>query len=250
VRAEALLNQSGMYNVAVNFPITSEPGTPRIHVPRSSCRGPGRSIADIVMSPVFLDFRHHHRALGAARNPMHLLSWLMRGYPYRPTTRDAMYPKAERTRDRTVGPYLPEPAWPATLPTQAAIYNSQASAFVNLPPRSRRRHPAEPDPRRDGIRPGGADSGRLYMYVTCPKTGFWIVKPTSRRTQGNWGYQTNPTIGGGSRSCFFWWVRVNLFLPFLTLFRSDWCETLDLCCPQTHPPSSNADRPDVSCLRT
>src|SRR2546426_1352426 len=91
----------------------------------------------------------------------------------------------------------------------------------------------------------------LYMYIyKYQSTGAWVVKPYISPYQGNWGYQSNPTIGAGADSCFFWWVKG---LPFSTppglAFRSDPCEALDLCCPEAHPSHSDDYRSDVSRLR-
>ncbi len=211
VRAEALLNQSGMYNQVVNFPIIIPTGDTTDFTSSLVFAAALKAIdPNIVMSPVFLDFDTiiGLSVPGANPMPIYYLGWIA-DYPYPSDYTDAMYLEG--------GTYPGPNGWDhtylnglaATHPTQAALYNSQASAFVNLTAQILAAD-TQPNPTLAATEYAQAEQTAvsLYMYVYMVQTtGFWIVKPYITPYQGNWGYQTNPTIGAGADSCFFWWVK-------------------------------------------
>src|SRR3989441_8895738 len=91
-------------------------------------------------------------------------------------------------------------------PATTEIYTAQAQAFANLTAQITAAD-IQPNPTLAATEYAQAEQTAvsLYMYVYMVQaTGFWIVKPYITPYQGNWGYQTNPTIGAGAHSCFFW----------------------------------------------
>src|SRR3989454_10262287 len=111
----------------------------------------------------------------------------------------------------------------AAHPGEAALYSAQASAFRSLTTQITGAD-TEPNPTLAAQKYAQAEQTAvgLYMYVYAfQSTGSWIVKPYMSPYQGNWGYQTNPTIGAGADSCFFWWVKGEPFsTPRASFFRS------------------------------
>src|SRR5437667_583431 len=210
-RAKSLLYLSGMYNVSVNFPIVIPSGDSTDFTASIVFAQALSSIdPNIVMSPVFLDFDTiiGLSVPGANPMPIYYLGWIA-DYPYPSDYTDAMYLEAgtypgPNGWDRT---FLSGPA--AVHPTQAALYNAQASAFRNLTAQITAAD-TQPNPTLAAQEYATAEQTAisLYMYVYAfQQTGFWIVKPYISPCQGDWGYQTNPTIGAGADSCFFWWVK-------------------------------------------
>jgi ABC-type transport system substrate-binding protein len=210
-RAKSLLYQSGMYNVSVNFPIVIPTGDTTDFTASIVFAQALASIdPNIVMSPVYLDFSTIIGLSVPGANPMpfYFLGWIA-DYPYPSDYTDAMYLEG--------GTYPGPNGWSqgyldglaATHPTQAALYNAQASAFRNLTAQIKAAD-TQPDPTLAAQKYAQAEQTAvgLYMYTYMYQaTGFWIVKPWISPYQGDWGYQTNPTIGAGADSVFFWWVK-------------------------------------------
>jgi len=210
-RAKSLLYLSGMYNVSVNFPIVIPSGDSTDFTASIVFAQALSSIdPNIVMSPVFLDFDTiiGLSVPGANPMPIYYLGWIA-DYPYPSDYTDAMYLEG--------GTYPGPNGWDRTFlnglaavhPTQAALYNAQASAFRNLTAQITAAD-TQPNPTLAAQEYATAEQTAisLYMYVYAfQQTGFWIVKPYISPYQGDWGYQTNPTIGAGADSCFFWWVK-------------------------------------------
>jgi len=210
-KAKSLLYQSGMYNVSVNFPFVVPTGDTTDFTAAIVL---GQALAsidpNIVMSPVFLDFDTiiGLSVPGANPMPIYFLGWIA-DYPYPSDYTDAMYLEG--------GTYPGPNGWDQTFlnglaaahPAEAAMYTSQALAFHTLTTQINGAD-TEPNPTLAAQKYAQAEQTavNLYMYVYAYQaTGFWIVKPYMSPYQGNWGYQTNPTIGAGADSCFFWWVK-------------------------------------------
>jgi len=210
-KAKSLLYQSGMYNVSVNFPFVVPTGDTTDFTAAIVL---GQALAsidpNIVMSPVFLDFDTiiGLSVPGANPMPIYFLGWIA-DYPYPSDYTDAMYLEG--------GTYPGPNGWDQTFlnglaaahPAEAAMYTAQALAFHTLTTQINGAD-TEPNPTLAAQKYAQAEQTavNLYMYVYAYQaTGFWIVKPYMSPYQGNWGYQTNPTIGAGADSCFFWWVK-------------------------------------------
>src|SRR2546428_2805953 len=121
----------------------------------------------------------------------------------------------------------------AAHPTEAALYTAQASAFRSLTTQITAAD-TEPNPTLAAQKYAQAEQTAvgLYMYIyKYQSTGAWVVKPYISPYQGNWGYQSNPTIGAGADSRLFLSVKGEPFFipPGLPLPR-DPCHALELCC--------------------
>jgi len=210
-KAKSLLYQSGLYNQTVTFPIVIPTGD-TTDFTASIVFAQAMQLIDpnIHMSPVYLDFSTiiGLSVPGANPMPIYYLGWIA-DYPYPSDYTDAMY--LER------GTYPGSDGWDqaylnglaVTYPSQTALYNAQAFAFRNLTAQITAAD-AQTNPTLAAALYATAEQTavNLYMYVyTSQTTGFWIVKPWISPYQGDWGYQTNPTIGAGADSCFFWWVK-------------------------------------------
>ena len=210
-KAKSLLYQSGMYNVTANFPFIVPTGDTTDFTAAIVL---GQALAsidpNIVMSPVFLNFDTiiGLSVPGANPMPIYFLGWIA-DYPYPSDYTDAMYLEG--------GTYPGPDGWDqaylnslaAAHPTEAALYTAQASAFHSLTTQITAAD-TEPNPTLAAQKYAQAEQTGvgLYMYMYAYQaTGAWIVKPYISPYQGNWGYQTNPTIGAGADSCFFWWVK-------------------------------------------
>ncbi len=210
-KAKSLLYQSGMYNVSVNFPIVIPSGDSTDFTSSIIFAQALLSIDPaIVMSPVFLDFSTiiGLSVPGANPMPIYFLGWIA-DYPYPSDYTDAMYLQG--------GTYPGPNGWDQTYlnglaanhTAQASLYTAQALEFSVLTALIIGAD-TEANPTRAAQLYAAAEqvAVSLYMYVYMyQSTGFWIVKPNISPYQGNWGYQTNPTIGAGADSCFFWWVK-------------------------------------------
>lgn len=210
-KAKSLLYQSGLYNQTVTFPIVVPTGD-TTDFTASIVFAQALQLIDpnIHMSPVYLDFNTiiGLSLPGANPMPMYYLGWIA-DYPYPSDYTDAMYLEG--------GTYPGSDGWDHTFlnglaakyPTQAALYNTQASAFTNLIAQINAAD-TQTNPTLAAAQYATAEQTavNLYMYVyTSQSTGFWIVKPWISPYQGDWGTQTNPTIGAGADSVFFWWVK-------------------------------------------
>src|SRR3989449_1267382 len=210
-KAKSLLYQSGMYNVTANFPFIVPTGDTTDFTAAIVL---GQALAsmdpELVVSPVFLNFDTiiGLSVPGANPMPIYFLGWVA-DYPYPSDYTDAMYLEG--------GTYPGPDGWDqaylnslaAAHPTEAALYTAQASAFRSLTTQITAAD-TEPNPTLAAQKYAQAEQTAvgLYMYIyKYQSTGFWIVKPYITPYQGNWGYQTNPTIGAGADSCFFWWVK-------------------------------------------
>ncbi len=210
-KAKSLLYLSGMYNVSVNFPIVIPSGDSTDFTSSIIFAQALLSIdTHIVMSPVFLDFSTiiGLSVPGANPMPIYFLGWIA-DYPYPSDYTDAMYLQG--------GTYPGPNGWDQTYlnglaanhTAEASLYNAQALEFAVLTLEITAAD-TEANATRAAQLYAAAEqiAVSLYMYVYMfQQTGFWIVKPNISPYQGNWGYQTNPTIGAGADSCFFWWVK-------------------------------------------
>ncbi len=210
-KAKQLLQNSGVYSTAVNFPIIVPSGDTTDFTAAIVW---GQALASIdpaiKMSPVYQNFDTiiGYQVPDSDPMPLFFLAWIA-DYALPSDYTDAMY---------LVGGVYPapngwDPAFLSTLaaahPTQAAQYNAQASNYTKLNTLIRQADTST-DPTQQAQLYAQAEqiAVNLYMYTyTYQGQGSWIVKSYIQPYQGNWGFQQNPTIGAGFDSCYFWWVK-------------------------------------------
>jgi peptide/nickel transport system substrate-binding protein len=209
--AKQYLYLSGLYNTSVNFPVVIPTGDTTDFTAAFAWSQALKFIdANIVMTPVYLDFSTIIGNLvpGQDGMPLYSLGWIA-DYPHPSDYTDAMYLEG--------GTYPAPDGWdPAYLAGLAANHTAQSALFTGQAQNYTalnnliRQADALSDPVTAAARYQQVEQAavNLYMYVyTYQPNLFWIVKPYIQPYGGDWGYQSNPTIGAAGDSIFWWWVK-------------------------------------------
>lgn len=209
--AKSLLQQSGMYNTPVNFPFFFQNGLTYEFTAGKMWADALASIdPNIKMTPVPINFNTEIGYQIPDGNPMpvYQLAWIA-DYPYPSDYTDAMYLQGGTYPIGTDFNLTYLNSLATAHPTQAALYNGQYQNYSLLNTLIHQADLAVNTTKAAQLYASAEEAAvNLYMFVyTYQYNLLWVVKPWISPYQNDWGTQTNPTIGAGSDSCFFWWVK-------------------------------------------
>ncbi len=209
--AKSLLYQSGLYNTTVNFPFFVQNGL-TYEFTAGKMWSDALALIDphITMTPEYINFETEISYQIPNGNPMpvYQLAWIA-DYPYPSDYTDAMYLQNGTYPIGTGFNNVYLYSLIASHASQSALYTSQYNSYVQL---NQLIHAADlavnTTQAASLYKEAEQVAVNLYMFVyTYQYNLLWATKPWIQPYQGNWGTQTNPTIGAGDDSCFFWWVK-------------------------------------------
>jgi peptide/nickel transport system substrate-binding protein len=194
-KAKHLLQQSGQYDIPINFPVQISPGNTVEFAGVQMWAAALNSIdPNIVMTPVY------HVGAGFRARAISVTGWFQ-DYPYTSDVVDFLYGGGPSEFPILLG-------WNAKYlnstghADEAAIF-AQMNSLIQIADSTTNTTLAAEDYKQVEQL---AISLYMYVYTVLPNQ-FWVVRPYMNGYQGQISYQENPMAGGNVIGLYFWWVK-------------------------------------------
>ncbi|WP_292319199.1 ABC transporter substrate-binding protein, partial [Caldisphaera sp.] len=217
--AKQLMEESGYYNITVNFPIIVSSGD-TVDFTAAAMWASLLNEMDphITATPLYVPFSTiiSYEVPGANPMPIYYLGWIA-DYPLASDFVNAMYLQG--------GTYPAPNGWTVSyFENLSKYYASQGNTFLSQLYANESQQYNELN-NLILMADNAAESGNttaaqqyykqaeqiainLYLYVyTQMPNAYWIIKPYMHGFNNQISYEENPMIGGGGDSLYYWWVK-------------------------------------------
>jgi len=200
--AKQLLQESGMYDVDVYFPIIVPSGDTVNYQAALQLAQNIQSInPHIKIDVIYMPFSEIIGYMVPGENPMPLyyLGWIA-DYPHPSDFVDAMYLEN--------GTYPAPDGWYVSYLRELG-YEEQANMYDQLNKLIKQADSAtDPNLAQQLYKQVQQLAIDLYMYIyVVQPNAFWVIKPYMKGYNNDISYQQHPTIGGSGASIYFWWIK-------------------------------------------
>jgi len=200
--AKQLLQESGMYDVDVYFPIIVPSGDTVNYQAALQLAQNIQSInPHIKIDVIYMPFSEIIGYMVPGENPMPLyyLGWIA-DYPHPSDFVDAMYLEN--------GTYPAADGWYVSYLRELG-YEEQANMYDQLNKLIKQADSAtDPNLAQQLYKQVEQLAIDLYMYIyVVQPNAFWVIKPYMKGYNNDISYQQHPTIGGSGASLYFWWIK-------------------------------------------
>ena len=227
--AKELLEESGFYNIKVNFPIVVASGDTTDFTAAEMWAMALHNIdPNIVATPIYLPFSTQISYMVPGQNPMaiYYMGWIA-DYPLASDFVNAMYEqggtypmpdgwnvtylenlsaafnKSEISwpgLNTSMEPYIGKLIWQEAMEYQELnnlITEADQAELMNNATAAYKLFTEVED-----------IAVQLYMYVyTIQPNEYWVIKPYMHGYMGMISWEENPMVGGAADSWYFWWVK-------------------------------------------